>query len=1787
MERLELWEACRIACHWGDQRGGGEWNLQNSLPLERMERRRQRTEWDSAFRARERLSQLAAWRMPKEGCAGGRSSPRKAVPLGGGGGGGSPVPGGPPCSCPPPGACLDSERREVEALRAELEAERARAQEVRRRAALEARELRESAERERQALANQLRSKWEQQRAREVHQLREASSRQREAEIRHLLRWKEAELRQALDLVLRERDATMRQARELQRQLAEELVGRGYSRGGPGGMNSECRAKLQEVMGKLRWEVDSEQAVRIRHFKAQLELERSLFLKYIIQRFDGDVIAICARQSNAPQSAKTICPRPRSLESLFSRTSATSVGTASRSRSMHDNLSVASVEEGNPPIQKSMEEGNPPIQKSVEEGNHLIQKSAEEETQKSMEEVMQKNPGMQKTNEKAGIPNEVPKMEDSPPEGKIGMQVSAGEGVTPMADLTQTPDWLSGNDYNQLVKQNTELLNALADLEHRCTHLKDENALLRRTSFPEMQDKVKRLKRKNAELASIAKRLEERAKNLQESSRRIGATPIPFALNQSEGNLVNSNQAVDLGSDANILVAKNPQLEAVQKESRELHVKRGGGKENAYVLGIGDFECLLRESQKEVLRLQRQIVLKNQSVQVLKLGSNVASSSVIMQEISSTTDVSVEDPLSEKGKLEMSSALVNGTELEPSPLGSGEGGEKKAETKGDYQVLKKQLVENIKLCDQLRQQVEEKDAQNEDLKWKLNEALGQNARLAEENSRLQQKSEQAERTRGDTAEMKVKLMQAVDDRNASAALAQRLEGKVEQLEQVIKSMKARAERWQQGELEHKKTLSVLQQKEEEIQQLQAVQTEIRRGHEEAVQQLEAQVRELENQYHSQSEHFNLLSQELERLQTKKSVPTELTKATYGSASMIYPEIWEQETCRVLPCDADTNNEDSASTFSMDALTHLKGFDAQSNSSGSESMPTSAKFYLNPEEDAADETEELEVEKESLVAQSENPTSLRVFLARYSYDPLTGGNEDPEMELPLTAGEYVYIYGEMDEDGFYEGELMDGRRGMVPSNLVEEVLANSLMSFVPTEQSDMNFSGQSSEENSDSPEENRSANLLSNLIKDGIYDDPRAVPYPQNLTLIKQLPRSIIIGWDPPLVTDGWGKVRSYNIYVNADLCQNVKRGNPTRTVIGSLDLMLQTYRISVQSVMDGGNSDKMQCSFLVGNGVPIAPTLLKLWNLTATSAKITWLPSNSNYTHRVYWNETESDVSKPGVYWYTFQNLTPSTTYNIRVETLVPKEVWLFPEGNPEQKSAMLTFTTPSTRLPDAPLDVQVQLAPSAEFLVVNWLPVTIDSAGSSNGVKVTGYAVYISGEKVAEIASPTAGSISLDVSQLHRFQGFQKVSVRTLSLFGESEDSVPALIPLSLSKTAGFSDASSQALELTTIGSGSGDIVETNLATSPKLPHMYMVNPDPNFTIHFSSNCSNSVTPAAGTISDHNIPSSALTPTHHMRINEEGDSILLRSTPREMPGLPFHELSQEEATLFNSFTEDGDQERSPGHWLTKKTKNQPHNSKNKGHVVDKLMDLTAKLTFTQSCFEKALISEPTGFSLKKGNYGDAAIKSAGLQEKPDPISKSKDLKPIQQMCREFSNLTISAAEMQKEQQSRKESCQAGDFNFDLSSIEEDGKCKSRTRLSGHKGSWPHEKPPSPVELPQDNMIPTILRANAGVMSLVPCLPSLPKSLAAHRGQERLFVALYDYDPITMSPNSDGAEKELRFHQGQIIKVTGDKDEDGFYRGECEGRKGYIPCNMVSEMHIESPEVKEQLLKTCYFQDEC
>lgn len=72
-------------------------------------------------------------------------------------------------------------------------------------------------------------------------------------------------------------------------------------------------------------------------------------------------------------------------------------------------------------------------------------------------------------------------------------------------------------------------------------------------------------------------------------------------------------------------------------------------------------------------------------------------------------------------------------------------------------------------------------------------------------------------------------------------------------------------------------------------------------------------------------------------------------------------------------------------------------------------------------------------------------------------------------------------------------------------------------------------------------------------------------------------------------------------------------------------------------------------------------------------------------------------------------------------------------------------------------------------------------------------------------------------------------------------------------------------------------------------------------------------------------------------------------------------------------------------------------------------------------------------------------------------------------------------------------------------------------------------------------MLPSDLTFTDGYCSRDHLSPDIYEESETDPGTEdispRIFVALFDYDPLTMSPNPDAAEEELPFKEGQIIKV--------------------------------------------------
>ncbi|XP_073767178.1 RIMS-binding protein 2 isoform X20 [Danio rerio] len=671
-------------------------------------------------------------------------------------------------------------------------------------------------------------------------------------------------------------------------------------------------------------------------------------------------------------------------------------------------------------------------------------------------------------------------------------------------------------------------------------------------------------------------------------------------------------------------------------------------------------------------------------------------------------------------------------------------------------------------------------------------------------------------------------------------------------------MREAAERRQQLELEHEQALAVLSAKQQEIDLLQKAQVEAKKEHEGAVHLLEnhldsmqAKVRELEEKCRTQSEQFNLLSKELEkfRLQAGKLDILSSSQLTGGdSPGSPTKPLTLSQLLNGLTAPSGKGNEDSMSKISelIRPLQMTEGEKVEllsvKPSFLSRSTPSSPRRAFLSEVRPVIATAMDKELGSSPRSKSRYTGKVRLCVARYNYNPYDGPNEHPEAELPLVAGKYLYVYGTMDEDGFYEGELLDGQQGLVPSNFVDFVQdeelpsaplldrikepsylnhspasmpssAVSTLSTLLSEKLDALGSGTGTGTSSSSgvsslgmstglgidylgPCSNGTGTLDVNI--DEIGED--IVPYPRRITLIKQLAKSVIISWDPPVVLPGWTPISGYNVLVDQEVRMSIPFGGRTKSLIEKLNLTVCTHRISIQSMTERGLSDPLRCTLLVGKDVVVAPYYLRVENITQASAELTWMPSNSNYSHMIYLNDVEYDVVKPGGYKYHFYNLKPMTVYKIRVVARPHQMPWQLPLEQREKKEVSVEFCTQpaarhaflqkpevgTSRLncssgpPLPPQDVQVQLGQTPGVLQIRWKPPTLTPNGTSNGASVMGYIVFTKGQKIAEIMHPTADFVTVELNRIQCLEA-REVIVRTISAQGESQDSPVATIPHSL----------------------------------------------------------------------------------------------------------------------------------------------------------------------------------------------------------------------------------------------------------------------------------------------------------------------------------------------------------------------------------------------------------------------
>ncbi|NWX97196.1 RIMB2 protein, partial [Nothoprocta ornata] len=1195
-------------------------------------------------------------------------------------------------------------------------------------------------------------------------------------------------------------------------------------------------------------------------------------------------------------------------------------------------------------------------------------------------------------------------------------------------------------------------------------------------------------------------------------------------------------------------------------------------------------------------------------------------------------------------------------------------------------------------------------------------------------------------------------------------------------------MREAAERRQQLELEHEQALAVLNAKQQEIELLQKAQVEAKKEHEGAVQLLEAKVRELEEKCRTQSEQFNLLSKELERFRQQAGKIDLLSSNTVAASDI--PGSPSKSLSQLMNGIATSIGKGHESPSGSRCV--ISEFIRPLQISGDKPEQLSVKpTFLSKSRSGSARCRfdsDMDNDRNSNTSKQRYSGKVHLCIARYSYNPFDGPNENPEAELPLTAGKYLYVYGDMDEDGFYEGELLDGQRGLVPSNFVDFVQDNEtrLSSTLSSEQ-DQNFinhSGPTLEGDllEISPPSHMDSSVISNgagtldVNIDEIGED--IVPYPRKITLIKQLAKSVIVGWEPPVVPPGWGPISSYNVLVDKEVRMNIALGSRTKALIEKLNISACTYRISIQSITNKGNSDELQCTLLVGKDVIVAPSNLKVENITQISAELSWLPTNSNYSHVIFLNEEEFDIVKAASYKYHFFNLKPNMAYKVKVMAKPHQMPWQLPLEQREKKEAFVEFSTLPAGPPAPPQDVTVRAGSTSATIQVSWKPPTLTATGTSHGANVTGYGVYAKGQRVAEVIFPTAENTLVEIMRIRNLEA-KEVTVRTLSAQGESVDSSVAAIPSDLlvpptphPRTAPKSKPLASAGVPETKDEHLGPHLkmdeswEQTRSASPIHGHT-LEPPAPNFHGGRRSPSPNRILPqpqgtpvpntvakamareAAQRVAESNrmerrsVFSERSNAAQYVNSDDEEDGYdspnikrrgasvddflkgsELGKQPHYCHGEEYHTessrgsdlsdiMEEDEEELYSEMQlEDGGRRRvsvTSHNALKEYDKNKTneatflehHDFSQQKHHSKKLFSIP-EVAEEDGEYSELLYKQGLGVPYKKNStiardaraprhynqdqqhnfWYPAKHRLAGMEDfasddkgckysrslsrSPDsgldcgseeeesrfnfrytcnsvsanvassccaetaPCSCRKSTRPLlarrktltrqSSIEEDFGDLGPSFGEPRSEQvkssYERKYETQKCARTDNLSNEDVQGGWKTGfkadSRASGPLARSSHRDAEDSLLLGNPSAAGRPERVeHAGRRSshgsavpqrsrpmLVPSIdgyghdhlsPDIYEESETDPGTEdistRIFVALFDYDPLTMSPNPDAAEEELPFKEGQIIKVYGDKDADGFYRGETCTRIGLIPCNMVSEIQADDEEMMDQLLK--------
>uniref|UniRef100_A0A0K2TTB7 RIMS-binding protein 2 n=1 Tax=Lepeophtheirus salmonis TaxID=72036 RepID=A0A0K2TTB7_LEPSM len=1209
---------------------------------------------------------------------------------------------------------------------------------------------------------------------------------------------------------------------------------------------------------------------------------------------------------------------------------------------------------------------------------------------------------------------------------------------------------------------------------------------------------VRTLEKKNKQLSNATKELEEKVKNLQQktsqtTTRSSRSLPKLQSRSQSTPNRLRELPTTPMVAQrtrraSSTVTSRIREREAEftkQVQDRDEQIARL--KERLKILSkkLGDYSAgrILTNKEKNVKEegVELQNIIKQVTKERLQLERHLQMANDSLQRNNGVDVQRYIELETRNNQLKQQLNSLDGLQQE-------------------HKLVELQFKEKEEACKQLMSSLKHKSALCHDLEAQLARVIEQNNKLALANCDLQKRVVQLQDVSEECHELKSTLVKVESEYFSAKSEVVNLSGKVRNLENVLEEMHKAAENRREIERQHKEALENLKRKREEEVEVNASvkQTEL-------IEQLQNKIRELEKEKRLSNCKQIDLAKEMEAIKKFSFLDDEDNDNSFSSPSA-EPNLEIDAIMAKLEQDnkflaeleeqrAAASNKGQHSPPNNRAPSAItdSGFLSQSSlvngeASSSPNQSHNGNLHKLPKVSGIDKIKLLNgdgiksFDKTEGTVEIPGKGSCFVYVSRYSYDPFQHSpNDCPEAELLVNAGDYILVWGDIDEDGFFDGELLDGRRGLVPSNFVEKLEGEDLVDFhqqvilglgdcddsvctsVPQ---DLDFISSSDENDERTPYFTRSSLIkrinslpqyasctdLELTEDDEEFDDGsrsrNALPPPQQLTVEMQLNKSFLVAWNAPGSGDDEecnkryrtlvGEISSFQVIVDGTLHSSVLSNNETglKALISGLDTNQGLHRISVKSVSkEGGKkpSQEAACTMVIGKEAPLGPTGIKSSRITSTSCTITWIPSNTNFLHSIRVNGVEVKTVKRGVYRHVLAGLSPNTKYKVTIRAknirqAAPAQI-ISCENLLDNLSSQIEIRTLPEGLPDPPLDVRVDAAEQPGQWCVSWLPVTINSSGTSNGALVIGYTVYCNGNRIKDVDSGTA-----DHANVLQQNCGTCVTVRTKSTGDRfSKESHPFIIP-------------SHLLFQTS------DVDEED-----DLEDVKQMQPVRELTLNYNG-------------FSHDLDSD-IGPSELSDIAEEPEE-----DEEDEDGSPRRKTSYSSSSLLAPSYERYKQSNSLSMW---------------SKTVSNLS--SSQFSANQLAFppEKDKILNAKGINSPNNT---TATTTSGLTTKINVSSTSDQL--------DNNNYTK---------------------NF------------------------------------LDKSSPSL---KSGVSSRI-----------------RIFVALFDYDPSKMSPNPDASEEELPFREGQLIKIYGDKDPDGFYYGESNGKSGYVPCNMVSEVQVDDERVAEELFR--------